>query len=68
MNGRRLISSERNTERFELKANRADLNLLVDGLKRAIIIGGLKYEDTFKYVSMVEDLISIRDGEIIDEI
>ena len=45
-----------------------DLNLLVDGLKRAIVIGGLKYEDTFKYVSMVEELISIRDGEIIDEI
>jgi hypothetical protein len=68
MNGRRLINSETNRERYELKANRSDLTLLVNGLKRAIVIGGLKYEDTFKYVSMVEDLISIRDGEIIDEI
>ena len=33
-----------------------------------IAAGGEENEDTFKYVSMVEDLISIRDGEIIDEI
>lgn len=68
MTGRRLIGTETNRERFELQANRSDLNLIIDGLKKAIVLGGLKYGDTVNYVTLTELLISIRDGEIIDEL
>lgn len=68
MTGRRLIGTETNRKRFELQANRSDLNLIIDGLKKAIVLGGLKYGDTVNYVTLTELLISIRDGEIIDEL
>ena len=42
MDGRRLIGMDTNRERFELKANRNDLNLIIDGLKKAVVLGGLK--------------------------
>ena len=68
MEGRRLIGTETNRERFELKANRNDLNLIIDGLKKAIVLGGLKYGDTVNYVNLTEQLIAVRDGQIIDEL
>lgn len=68
MEGRRLIGTVTNRERYELKANRTDLNLIIFCLKKAVENGGLKYEDVSKYVSLVDELSFIRDGAMIDEL
>lgn len=67
MEGRRLIGTVTNHERYELKANRRDLNLIIFCLKRTVERGGIMFEDAAKYVELVDSLEHIRDGEIIDE-
>ena len=68
MEGRRLIGSVTNRERYELKSNRTDLNLIIFCMKKTVEKGGLKYEDVSDYVRLVDELVSIRDGKIIDEL
>ena len=68
MVGRRLISTTTNRERYELQSNRTDLNLIIFCMKKAVEKGGLKYEVVAEYVALVDELVSIRDGKIIDEL
>ena len=68
MVGRRLIGTTTNRERYELQSNRTDLNLIIFCMKKAVEKGGLKYEDVAEYVALVDELVSIRDGKIIDEL
>lgn len=68
MEGRRLIGTVTNHERYELKANRHDLNMIIFVLRKAVENGGMRYEDAAKYVELVDKMEHIRDGEVIDEL